>query len=89
MLKVLDGLPLARATAGNYLSLVETITVGKYLQRYRQSWADLQQTSPELLTYEDRTLYSTWNLSYHHIRQQDEAAANLLQFFAYFDNQDI
>ncbi len=87
-MKTLDGLPLALATAGTYLSL-ETITVSKYLQRYYQSWADLQQTSPELLSYEDRTLYSTWNLSYDHIRQQDEAAAELLRLFAYFDNQDI
>ncbi|KAI9883792.1 MAG: hypothetical protein M1823_004424 [Watsoniomyces obsoletus] len=88
LLKRLDGLPLALATAGSYLSL-ETITVSEYIQRYDESWADLQRTSPGLLSYKDRTLYSTWNLSYRHICQQDEAAARLLKFLAYFDNQDV
>ena len=88
LVKELDGLPLALATAGTYLSL-ESVSVTEYLEHYRQSWLDLQQTSPELLSYEDRTLYSTWNLSYNHIRQQDEDVANLLQLWAYFDNQDL
>lgn len=86
LLQTLDGLPLALATAGTYLSL-ETIAVNEYVQQYRQSWAELQLTTPELLSYEERTLYSTWNLSYHHIRQQDEATAKLLQLLVYFDNQ--
>ncbi|KAI9888711.1 MAG: hypothetical protein M1814_006522 [Vezdaea aestivalis] len=88
LLKELDGLPLALATAGTYLSL-ESISVTEYFEHYRQSWLDLQRTSPELLSYEDRTLYSTWNLSYNHIRQQDEDVASLLQLWAYFDNQDL
>ncbi|KAI9888213.1 MAG: hypothetical protein M1814_001086, partial [Vezdaea aestivalis] len=88
LIDTLDGLPLALATAGSYLSL-ESITVNKYLQHYRQSWSNLQQTSPELLSYEDRTLYSTWNISYNHIRHQDEAAVNLLNLWSYFDNQDL
>ena len=88
LIKALDGLPLALATAGTYLSL-ESISVTDYFQHYLQSWSELQQTTPELLSYEDRTLYSTWNLSYHHIHQQDEAVANLLHLWAYFDNQDL
>ncbi|KAI9889405.1 MAG: hypothetical protein M1814_005341 [Vezdaea aestivalis] len=88
LIDTLDGLPLALATAGSYLSL-ESISVIKYLQHYQKSWLNLQQTSPELLSYEDRTLYSTWNISYNHIRHQDEAAANLLNLWSYFDNQDL
>ncbi|KAI9889078.1 MAG: hypothetical protein M1814_005801 [Vezdaea aestivalis] len=88
LIDTLDGLPLALATAGSYLSL-ESISVIKYLQHYQQSWSNLQQTSPELLSYEDRTLYSTWNISYNHIRHQDEAAVNLLNLWSYFDNQDL
>ena len=88
LLTRLDGLPLALATAGAYLGL-DSMPVSEYLQHYDMSWLELQQTSPKLLSYEDQTLYSTWNLSYIHIRKEDEAAAELLEIWAYFDNQDI
>ena len=88
LLTRLDGLPLALATAGAYLSL-DSMPISEYLHHYNMSWLELQQTSPKLLSYEDQTLYSTWNLSYLHIRKEDEAAAELLKLWAYFDNQDI
>ncbi|PVH70491.1 hypothetical protein DL98DRAFT_564159 [Cadophora sp. DSE1049] len=62
----LDGLPLALATAGAYLDQVA-------------SWVQLQESSPELDSYEDRTLYSTWQISFDHVKQQS----------AYFDSQDL
>lgn len=85
---MLDGLPLALATAGSYLDQVAT-SFAHYLHLYNTSWAKLQQTSPELSSYEDRRLYSTWQLSFDHIRQQNELSAQLLQLWAYFDNQDL
>ena len=60
-----------------------------YLRLYKSSWLKLQQTSPEVSSYEDRQLYSTWQLSVDHIRQQSEVSAKLLQLWAYFDNQDL
>ena len=45
--------------------------------------------SPELTSYEDRTLYSTWQLSFNHVKQRNELSAKLLRLWAYFDNQDI
>jgi hypothetical protein len=57
--KELDGLPLALATAGAYLDQV-AISFSDYLRHYRASWLKLQKTSPELSSYEDRTLYFTW-----------------------------
>jgi hypothetical protein len=86
--KLLDGLPLALATAGAYLGQV-SISVEKYIHYYTDSWLKLQKTSPGLLSYEDRTLYTTWNLSYEHIQTQNEKAAQLLRLWAYFDNQDV
>ncbi len=56
--KELDGLPLALATAGAYLDQV-AISLSDYLRLYQQSWVQLQESSPELESYEDRTLYST------------------------------
>ncbi|SLM35076.1 Tetratricopeptide-like helical domain, partial [Lasallia pustulata] len=84
----LDGLPLALTTAGAYLSQVST-SLEDYLRHYRTSWLRLQQTSPDLLSYEDRALYTTWNLSFKHIQSQNESAGNLLRLWAYFDNQDV
>ncbi|KAJ6081476.1 hypothetical protein N7499_006350 [Penicillium canescens] len=84
----LDGLPLALATAGSYLSL-ESVSPADYLRLYDRSWEQLQRTSPRLLSYEDRELYSTWLISYERIKQENESAAQLLQLWAYFDSQDL
>ena len=42
----LDGLPLALATAGAYLSQIST-TPEEYLRYYDESWRKLQEASPE------------------------------------------
>jgi hypothetical protein len=86
--KELDGLPLALATAGAYLDQT-AISFSDYLRLYRVSWTRLLKTSPELNSYEDRTLYSTWQLSFDHVKQRNELSAKLLRLWAYFDNEDI
>ena len=87
-MKELDGLPLALATAGAYLDQV-AISLPDYLRLYKESWLQLQEFSPELSSYEDRTLYSTWQISLNHVRKQNELSAKLLCFWAYFDTQDV
>jgi len=86
--KELDGLPLAIATAGAYLDQV-TISLSAYLRLYKESWMQLQYSSPEVNSYENRTLYSTWQISFDHIKQQNDFSAKLLYFWAYFDSQDL
>ncbi|CAK1364181.1 unnamed protein product [Cercospora beticola] len=86
--KKLDGLPLALATAGAYLRQT-SMTFTEYCNLYQASWAKLQQTSPSLDSYEDKQLYSTWQISFDQIQQRNEAAAQLLRLWAYFDNEDI
>src|SRR5467141_725937 len=86
--KELDGLPLALATAGAYLDQT-AIGFLDYLRLYKMSWAKLLKTSSELSSYEDRTLYSTWQLSFEQVKQRNELSAELLRLWAYFDNQDI
>jgi tetratricopeptide (TPR) repeat protein len=56
---------------------------------YRDSWLRLQQTTTDLLSYEDRSLYSTWDISYRQIMQQNANSAMLLRLWAYFDNEDL
>lgn len=84
----LDGLPLALATAGAYLRRVP-VDIADYLRLYKESWSMLHTSTPKLGSYKDSTLCSTWQLSYAQIQHQDSLAAYLLQWWAYFDNEDI
>ncbi|KAH8660954.1 hypothetical protein BGZ60DRAFT_530945 [Tricladium varicosporioides] len=86
--KKLDGLPLALVTAGAYLKQA-AISFADYLRLYEKSWAKLQKTSPVLSSYEDRTLYSTWNISFEYVERRNVLSAQLLRLWAYLDNQDI
>ncbi|OAG06114.1 HET-domain-containing protein, partial [Paraphaeosphaeria sporulosa] len=84
----LDGLPLALSTAGAYLEHV-TISFAEYLRLYEASWLKLQRPSPSLSCYEDRSLYTTWQVTLDRIRKQNAASAQLLKLWAYFDKQDV
>ncbi|KAK6071700.1 NB-ARC and TPR domain protein [Seiridium cupressi] len=84
----LDGLPLALATAGAYLRRV-AIGWGDYLRLYEISWARLHESIPSLGSYQDRTLCSTWQLSYEQVQERYPLAAHLLRWWACFDNEDL
>ena len=86
--KELDGLPLALSTAGAYLENV-SMTLSDYLRLYKVSWLELQTISPQLESYEDRSLYTTWQITFDRIQQRNPASARLLKLWAYFDRQDI
>ncbi|KAG4439420.1 hypothetical protein IFR05_005113 [Cadophora sp. M221] len=88
LVKELDGLPLALSTAGVYLEHVTT-SFSDYLRLYKTSWLKLQTTSPLLDSYEDRTLHTTWQITFDRIQQQNTASAKLLKLWAYFDRQDL
>lgn len=84
----LDGLPLALATTGAYLRET-SVSCADYLRLYELSWSQLQKVSPEVNSYDDRMLHSTWQLSLENIKKQNELSAKLLQFWAYFSNDDV
>ncbi|TVY64282.1 Vegetative incompatibility protein HET-E-1, partial [Lachnellula suecica] len=88
LVKELDGLPLALSTAGAYLEHI-SMTLSEYLRLYKASWLKLQTTSPRLEFYEDRPLYTTWQVTLDRIQQQNPASVSLLKLWAYFDRQDI
>src|SRR5579871_2893677 len=87
LVKELDGLPLALSAAGAYLEHVTT-SFSDYLRLYKASWLKLQMTSPQLSSY-DRSLYTTWQITFDRIEQQNAASAKLLKLWAYFDRQDV
>jgi hypothetical protein len=78
LVEQLDGIPLALATAGAYLDQTAG-SFSDYLRLYRESWVRLTETSPELSSYENRTIHSTWQISFDHIKQQNDLAARLFQ----------
>src|ERR1700722_10338838 len=88
LVEKLDGLPLALSTAGVYLEQVTTSFL-EYLQYYKESWLKLQMTSPQLSSYEDRSMYTTWQLSLDQVQRQNRLSAKLLKLWAYFDRQDV
>ena len=84
----LGGLPLALATAGAYLH-TSNFTFERYLQKYEERWNIDPRRPLQLQEYQDRTLYTTWDLSYTRLESEDPDAAKLLKLLAYFDNQSI
>jgi hypothetical protein len=84
----LDGFLLTLTTTRAYLNQV-SIGFADYLRLYKESWAKLQKISPELGSYEDRTLYSTWQISFDYIEQRNPLSVKLLRLWAYFNNQDL
>ncbi|KAB8360911.1 hypothetical protein FH972_024644 [Carpinus fangiana] len=85
--KRLNGLPLALAAAGDYLHDCPD-TFDQYLESYENAWTEVVATS-NLPEYEDRTLHSTWNVSFQRIERVAPEAAQFLRLLAYFDNKDI
>ena len=84
----LDGHPLALATAGAFLKNSQ-LSFAHYLQLYESKWNVTGHRARPLREYRDRTLYTTWNISFTRVEQEDPEAAQLLKLLAYFDNQNV
>ena len=63
-------------------------SVSGYIESYRQAWEKLMDKQHRF-TSEERSILTTWTLSYDNLRSQCEAAANLLVLWAFLDNQDL
>jgi len=84
----LERLPLAIVQAGRYMQ--ETWSSGQsYLRLYETSWSELEAEVPRMRDYANRSVQTTWTISYDRIRQLDPAAAKLFQLWAYLDHQDL
>jgi tetratricopeptide (TPR) repeat protein len=81
----LGGLPLALATAGAYLRR-STFSFERYLQEYEQTW-NFDHHWPAKLPEYERTLYTTWEVSYRSLERENDNAAQLLGLLAYFSNR--
>jgi hypothetical protein len=76
LFSLLDGLPLAIAQAGAYLQ-ESGVGLQTYLRFYEQQWEQLMETRDQnkapLQDYPNRSIWTTWTISYNAIRQQDDA----------------
>ena len=81
LLDLLDGLPLAIAQAGAYLQ-ESGVGVRTYLKIYEQQWKELMESGDRndapLQDYPNRSVWTTWTISYNAVQKKDKNAANLL-----------
>lgn len=82
----LDGLPLALTSAASFLERT-SCTAQEYLEEYKRNW--VKNDAENLFEYGDRTLFTTWNMSFEKIKNQDASAAELLRISAFFSNENI
>ncbi|KAJ5811278.1 hypothetical protein N7474_007579, partial [Penicillium riverlandense] len=91
LLSLLDGLPLALAQAASYLRETELDT-SSYVRLYKQQWDDLIRSDDEygtsLIDYQ-RSIGTTWMISFKMIEGESKNAANLLRLWAFLDNKDL
>ena len=92
LLKLLDGLPLAIAQAGAYLQ-ESGVGLATYLRFYEQQWSELMESGDvgdaPLQDYPERSVWTTWAISYQAIRDKHKPTANLLLLWSFLDNKDL
>ncbi|KAJ6003231.1 TPR repeat protein [Penicillium sp. IBT 35674x] len=84
----LDGFPLVLATAGVFVQMTG-LSFERYLQEYETRWNIDPNRSITPQEYHDRTLYTTWDITYAHLTAENPCAAKFLKMLAYFDNQNL
>ncbi|PMD21094.1 TPR-like protein [Hyaloscypha hepaticicola] len=82
----LGRLPLALVFAGSYISKT---TIVKYLELYNKSWMELHKTMKNSYDYPERTIITTWQISFDELKLRNEGAAKLLQLWGYLDNHEL
>jgi tetratricopeptide (TPR) repeat protein len=92
LLEMLDGLPLAIAQAGAYLQ-ESGVGLKDYLGFYEQQWSDLMESThlagAPLQDYPQRSVWTTWAISYQAIYNKHEHTAKLLLLWSFLDNKDL
>jgi tetratricopeptide (TPR) repeat protein len=89
LLRKLDGLPLALAQAGSFIGL-SNIGVKEYIQYFDETWSDLMQNHDRFPSQDyQRSMLTTWKISYDQVLRRSETAAWLLRLWAFFYHDDF
>ena len=83
----LGRLPLALVFAASYIS--HKTTIAKYLDFYEKSWVELHEAMKNRYDYPERTIITTWQVSFNELKLKDEGAAKLLRLWGYLDNHEL
>ena len=86
----LNGLPLALAQAGSFIGRT-AVDVPTYIKFFDQTWSDLMEKQDQfpLQEYGERSMLTTWKLSYDQVLRQSETAAWLLKLWAFLYPDDL
>ena len=65
--------------------------LSEYIESYDQAWARLMEKQHLSTPREDgdRSILTTWTLSFNSLQLQSENAANLLMLWAFLDDRDL
>jgi tetratricopeptide (TPR) repeat protein len=90
LLDRLSGLPLALTQAAAYIGQT-AVSIGQYLEYYDTMWEDLmkQQEEYPLQEYAQRSVLTTWKISYEQVKSQSEEASKLLQVWSFLHAGDL
>jgi tetratricopeptide (TPR) repeat protein len=86
----LNGLPLALTQAGSYLRQTN-MAASTYVKYYDSMWRVLMKKHDRfpLQEYGDRSVLTTWKMSYEQVQSQSEEAAGLLRLWGFLDCGDL
>ena len=86
----LNGLPLALTQAGAFIGRTG-VDVQIYIDYFDRTWSNLMEKQDQfpLQEYGERSMLTTWKLSYDQVLRQNEAAAWLLRLWAFFYHDDF
>ncbi|KAK2591961.1 hypothetical protein QQS21_010333 [Conoideocrella luteorostrata] len=88
LVNMLDGHPLALSMAGAHIDRTG-ISIADFLRLYIQPMLRYRGIGTGVSLCSGRTIYSTIQLSFEQVKRESQLSAQLLQHWAYFDNQDL
>ncbi|KAH8723790.1 hypothetical protein GQ44DRAFT_684501 [Phaeosphaeriaceae sp. PMI808] len=89
ILELLEGLPLALTQAGSYMRMTN-ISASAYAKYYSNTWNNLMEKQNRFPQKDyDRSVLTTWTMSYEQVQKQNEGAACLLKLWGFLDKGEI
>jgi tetratricopeptide (TPR) repeat protein len=90
VLELLHGLPLALTQAGSYMRETNA-SASTYAKHYSRTWERLMKSEARfpLEEYGDRSVLTTWTISYGQVQRQSKEAAWLLKLWGFLDSGEM
>ncbi|KAI0569376.1 TPR repeat protein, partial [Pyrenophora tritici-repentis] len=90
VLELLRGLPLALTQAGSYMRETNMSAL-TYAKHYSRTWERLMKSEESfpLEEYSDRSVLTTWTMSYKQVQRKSEEAACLLKLWGFLDSGEV